>query len=143
MPAPKKHVADFIASKKEQKNSLKGINQVINDLETLLQISPTSERFSLLGSTCKRKALISTTKPLKLKSLAESAWYYQKANSICSTAYSITNWFELETILVLAGYHKWGQMVKYGKESYQLPTFEKVNDILNELTGTLKKCCRK
>ncbi|MGZ5191437.1 MAG: CHAT domain-containing protein, partial [Flavisolibacter sp.] len=134
----KKYVADFITNKKVQKLNLKGINQVISDIEALLQVSPTAERYSLLGSTFKRKALMSSTKPLKIKALAEAAYYYQQANSLSASAYCTTNWLEIESILVLAGNHSWGQLARFGRQSYQLPTLDQVIDRLNILSGTLK-----
>jgi hypothetical protein len=55
-----------------------------------------------------------------------------------ASSYSITNWLEIETILVLTGDRKWKEMAKFGRESYELPSLESVNDQLNELSDKMK-----
>ena len=137
----KKYVADFIASQKDQRIYLSKINKAIEDLKALLQVSPTAERYSIMGSTLKRKAMLCSTKPQKLKALAEAAYYYDKANKIeanNNAAYSNTNWVEIETVLVLARHHRWSEPVKFGRESYVLPSPEEVNDKLNQLSDKVK-----
>ena len=137
----KKYVADYMRSGKEQKLYLSKITRVADDIRALLQVSPTAERYSLLGSTFKRKAILSSTKPQKIKALSEAAFYYQKANAMRpgnASSYSITNWLEIETILVLSGDRKWKEVAKFGRESYELPSLESVNDQLNELSDKMK-----
>ena len=137
----KKYVADFLTTGKDQRGYLSRMNKAIEDLKALLQVSPTAERYSIMGSALKRKSILSATKPQKLKALAEAAYYYDKANKIPSNtnaAYSITNWLEIETILVFAGYHKWGAPVKFGRETYMLPLQNEVEDQLNQLSDKLK-----
>jgi hypothetical protein len=137
----KKYVADYVRSGKEQRLYLSKIIRVTDDIRALLQVSPTAERYSLLGSTFKRKAILSSTKPQKIKALSEAAFYYQKANAMRSgnaSSYSITNWLEIETILVLSGDRKWKEVAKFGRESYELPSLESVNDQLNEFSAKMK-----
>jgi tetratricopeptide (TPR) repeat protein len=137
----KKYVADYVRSGKDQRLYLSKIISLAEDIRALLRVSPTAERYSLLGSTFKRKAMLSATKPQKIKALSEAAFYYQKANAMRSgnaLSYSVTNWLEIETILVLGGDRKWKEMVKFGRESYELPSLESVNEQLNELSGKMK-----
>jgi tetratricopeptide (TPR) repeat protein len=137
----KKYVADYITTQKDQRGYLIKINKVIDDLKALLLVSPTAERYNIMGSTLKRKALLSPTKPQKLKVLAEAAYCYDKASKIqanTNATYSATNWIEIETVLVLAGYHKWNDVVKFGRDTYLLPTPEEMNEKLNQLSEGVK-----
>jgi hypothetical protein len=143
----KKYVADYVTSRKEQRLYLSKVNSIIEDIRALLLVSPTAERYSLLGSTFKRKAILSATKPQKIKALSEAAFYYQKANTMRSgnaSSYAITNWLEIETILVLAGDRKWKEIVKFRRESYELPSLESVNEQLNQMSDKMKtsEVCR-
>jgi CHAT domain-containing protein len=88
----------------EKNKQLANIEKVIVDLKQLLNMSPTAERFGLLGSAYKRKAMISATNADKIKALILSAGYYKKAFDVednMNTTYSLTNWLEIEKILQL------------------------------------------
>jgi len=103
----------------------------------LLKIGTTSERYNLLGSAVKRKAILCKTKTEKLKVLSQAALYYNKAYSIHpDQIYSLSNWLEMEGILDLAGHHKWGGQVG---NSYTLPTLQDVGDQLSKLSEKLQK----
>ena len=63
-----------------EKSKQPGImDKVIADLKQLLNMSPTAERLSLLGSAYKRKAMISANNADKIKALMLSANYYKMA----------------------------------------------------------------
>lgn len=94
------------------KEQLKGIDGVIDDLNQLNKIAPTAERYSLLGSTYKRKALMQPVKKDKLAAIEKAAAYYRMADAIPKNVnrnYSLSNWLELENILVQAGKQAWAQ----------------------------------
>ena len=123
----KKALADFRNKKIKATEANAAIGQVIKELENLLYISPTAERFNLLGSTYKRRSLLSGTVAAKKKTLAAAAWFYRKAFNKAtdnSRAYPLTNWYIAESLLVLAGERKWGDLVKFDNETYQLPALK-------------------
>lgn len=84
-------------------------NAVIGRLEYLLLISPTAERYSLLGSAYKRKAIITGGTQRKAALKAAAFYYYMAAQKTrFSSVYAVTNWFELETIVRLNDKKDWG-----------------------------------
>ncbi len=88
----------------EKSKQLSIMDKVIADLKQLLNMSPTAERLSLLGSAYKRKAMISATNADKIKALMLSANYYKMAYDNPGNnnkTYSLTNWLEIEKILML------------------------------------------
>jgi hypothetical protein len=114
------------------------MDQVIAELMNLLYISPTAERFNLLGSTNKRRAFIGTTITQKTASLAMAAQHYHHAQKIAgeeNKIYPLTNWFMMEAILVIMGNRKWEQMIGEGERIYELPSLKKV---LSELAAKKK-----
>ncbi|HWJ27335.1 MAG TPA: CHAT domain-containing protein, partial [Flavisolibacter sp.] len=101
----KKLVFDFKKQVKGKKY-IPEINQVIKELDALLSIGPTAERWSLLGSTCKRKAMLLANMEQKEKAYEEAVTYYRKAYETTGNQYSIyslTNLLEVESMLVLMG----------------------------------------
>jgi tetratricopeptide (TPR) repeat protein len=78
----------------------KAVNEAIRDLERLRESGDTEERLNLLGSACKRLALIQTASARR-KALERMAGYYERAFEHCgrAKAYGFTNW---ATALVLA-----------------------------------------
>lgn len=129
----KKAVAAFKNKQQKPAQALAGINQVIRELENLLYISPTAERFNLLGSTYKRKSLLSAGIAAKKKTLAAAAWFYRSAFAkACeeSRIYPLTNWYIIESLLVLLGDRKWNDEVKYGNETYALPSLKEALALL-------------
>ncbi|HSN59743.1 MAG TPA: tetratricopeptide repeat-containing protein, partial [Ferruginibacter sp.] len=91
-------------------------------------ISPTAERYSLLGSTHKRRAFVTMAYSNKKKALAEAAFNYQHAYKIAgedAQLYPMINWYMVETILVLLGERKWEQKTGTGALQYELPSLNK------------------
>jgi CHAT domain-containing protein len=117
----------------EREKSMNEINDVISNLSDLIKMSPTSQRFNILGSTYKRAALLSTEK--KQEHYKNAAYYYHKGYLNSGNWYSLTNWLSLETSLVLSGIHTWGgiENTKENK-SYKIPLLEEASDLL-ETTG--------
>jgi CHAT domain-containing protein len=124
----KKYVQDFIKSNRTQKN-LSGINKVIKDLESLLLLSPTAERYNLIGSAYKRKAMLSMQQQ-KAKAYTEAALCYMRADAIRGSVNTLTNLYELVSILVLGRNFKWKEEVtlkataNLNEETYKLPSTE-------------------
>ncbi|ATE61525.1 DUF7379 domain-containing protein [Thauera sinica] len=78
------------------------VNAAIGSLENLLPVGTTEERLSLLGSACKRLALIEIESDRRSEALRRMAGYYERAfeRRQRSTAYGFTNW---ATACLLAG----------------------------------------
>jgi len=96
-------VKNWKAVKEKSKQPAK-MDKVIADLKQLLNMSPTAERLSLMGSAYKRKAMISATNADKVKALILSAGYYKQAYNMpqnSNKTYSLINWLEIEKILIL------------------------------------------
>ena len=117
----KKKEECLLAINKERNHSLENIDKVIADMEALVRLIPSSERFNILGSTYKRRAFISETS--KQDDYCSAAARYQKANAFSGNWYSLTNWLALESVLVLSGLHKWDSDVLNNKSEleYKLP----------------------
>ncbi|RYF90961.1 MAG: CHAT domain-containing protein, partial [Chitinophagaceae bacterium] len=130
----KRAVADYKSKKQKPAAALASINQVIKELENLLYISPTGERYNLLGSTYKRRSLLSSGVVAKRKSLSEAAAYYRAAYEKASAEnkiYPLTNWYILESLLVLSGNRKWKDEVKAGNIKYTLPALKEALENLH------------
>ena len=96
-------VKNWQAAKEKSKQPAK-MDKVIADLKQLLNMSPTAERLSLMGSAYKRKAIISTTNADKVKALILSVGYYKQACNMpqnSNKTYSLINWLEIEKVLFL------------------------------------------
>jgi tetratricopeptide (TPR) repeat protein len=121
----KKYVYDFIKFNKKPREA--DIKDAIDGLISLLKVSPTAERFSLLGSAYKRRGILTSNESRKIKAYAEAAYYYMKADSLQSnsyTAYTTTNWLELESILMTIDKRRWNGIVEVGTDNYILPSKE-------------------
>lgn len=132
----KKAVSDFKSKKLKSTAAVLAINKVIKELENLLYISPTAERFNLLGSTNKRKSLISTGLVAKRKAFSTAAWFYRSAYlKACeeNKSYPLTNWYIMEGVLVLLGDRKWNETAKYGNTKYDLPSLKEAMEQLTAL----------
>lgn len=118
---PKFYISEFKKTGKSSGKLLSNIEKVIKDLNLLIDYSPTAERLNMLGSAYKSKAMLSSGKVQKVNAYKQAALFYYKAYKKQKTAYSLTNWLELENILVLLESRKWEQNVKIGRIEYQLP----------------------
>lgn len=120
----KQYITEFKSGVKKGPELLQSITKVIDDLQGLLYYNRTAERLNLLGSTYKRKTILSHTKAQKIKALADSALYYYQAYTHGKTeqVYSLTNWLGIENLLVLLGTRKWGETITVNHTEYTLPT---------------------
>lgn len=85
------------------------MNKVIRDMEGLTSLCITVERLNLLGSTYKRKAIISEGNTKREAYQAAAAnykdAYYNLQNK--NKYYSLVNWLSIELALILAGVTTW------------------------------------
>jgi hypothetical protein len=128
----KKIVADFKQASRDKKDVpqdkheyLDNLNKIIRDLESLINLSPTSMRLNILASTYKRRALLSDEKD-KLEVYQKAAATYQKGYINSDNWYSLTNWLTLESALVRCGLHQWDSDLDPNGITigYKLPTKE-------------------
>lgn len=115
------------------------LDKVIANLEGLIKLSPTAQRYNILGSTFKRKALISAK--TKSEDYVSAAGFYHQGYINSQNWYSLTNWLSLESILVAADIHKWeGGADQNGvAPAYNLPSF---SEALSMLDLVEEKYCR-
>lgn len=102
----KKIILDFRKAPKQKSEFQKQIAKVIEDLEILIELSPTSERLNMIGSTYKRQAFLSN-KANKPKAYFKAAASYQRAYANSNNWYSLTNWLIMENTMIRAGLRGW------------------------------------
>jgi hypothetical protein len=131
----KQECIDFIIN--ERITCLKKIEKVILDLDALVQLLPSAERYNILGSSHKRHAFIMENN--KQISYKKAAFNYQKANSFYNNWYSLTNWLALESALVIAGIHEWGNNLDKNKAElgYRLPSVAEAIQLLEDSKESL------
>ncbi len=135
----KKTIHEFKAGNIKVKDAAEMMDKIMDELFNLLYISPTAERYNLLGSTSKRRAFIAPNAAQKITHLSRAAWSYQYANSIAQQTnklYPFINWIILEAVLVMMGNRKWGQWVGTGDFEYDLPYLK---DLLAEMDKQKKQ----
>lgn len=128
----KKCVSDWNAgiSKSSQ---LQKLDKVIRDMEQLLSMSPTAERFCLMGKAYKSKAAISTVRTQKLAALAKAAYYFNQAVEKTDNnykGYALNNWLAIEYVLVELKKHKWGTVTP---QQYHLPGLKEIKEELKTI----------
>lgn len=130
----KKCVSDWNAGiKPDSQHAL--LDDVIRDLEQLIGLSPTAERFSLMGKAYKSKAMISTTAAKKTAALLQAAKYFHLATAKKDNyykAYSLNNWLMIEFVLVDMKKHKWGSATSQG---YTIPALKILKEELDGIIG--------
>lgn len=111
-------------SDQEREEYLKRMGEVVTNLEGLIRLSPTSERYNRMASSYKRKALMSIGS--KKEDYIQAAGFYHLGYKNLNNWYSLTNWLSIEGILVLANVHKWGGKVPVNGmvPAYSLPGFD-------------------
>ena len=125
-----------IEAKREK--SLEEIGNVISDLNDLIKLSPTSERFNILGSSYKRAAFLSTDN--KQENYKNAARFYHKGFEKSGSWYSLTNWLSLESILIMSGVHAWGDFGDaQDKTSYKIPAMKEATGLLENAAASLCK----
>ena len=137
----KKTIHEFKNGHIKAKEASLLMDNIIKELNNLLYISPTAERYNLLGSAHKRRAFIASTLTQKLNILAEAAYNYQVAQTIAldeNKIYPITNWYIIESVLVLTGNRKWGEQVGKEEMMYELPLLKDAVSNIHEYRKQLQ-----
>jgi CHAT domain-containing protein len=141
-----KWLAAQVGKTKQPGRLEKDFDKLVADLNALIQLSPSAERYSIAGSTWKRRmGLYKGNKAKTIKAIAEAAKFYQLAFSggkHVESIYPYTNWFALETLLIIAGERKWGKpaMDNNKAQIYTLPDAADILAILQEMESSqLKK----
>ncbi|MEO6683485.1 MAG: hypothetical protein ABIN48_11750, partial [Ginsengibacter sp.] len=119
----------------KSKEANEEINAVLEQLDYLIYISPTTERFSLKGSANMRKVLILNTLKQKTSVLSEAAIDYRHAYEIADEVCKIRpliHWYLLESILVLVSDRGWGKEVGTGAKKYTLPSLKAAKALLSD-----------
>ncbi|WP_276482489.1 DUF7379 domain-containing protein [Paraflavitalea pollutisoli] len=134
-----KCIIDFAANHSRATELLLKMEDAIGDLQSLLKLGPTAERYNLLGTIHQQKAILATTKTKKVEAYKQAAGYYYLASALksnISKTLTFTNWITLSSILVQLKAQQWGATVKSEVLSYALP--EKAKSAMAEL-DELKK----
>jgi len=119
----------------EKNKQLADMDKVISDLKQLLNMSPTSERLSLLGSAYKRKFMMAASHTEKVKLLLLSADYYKRAFNMpekSNKTYALSNLLEIEKILQLI---KNTTATKAAAKKYKFTTAAKAKE---DIANTIK-----
>lgn len=102
----KKAMIDFFAAEEARKvnaslikNTVEIIDRSIGNIDRLLDIWETSERYSLIASASKRKARVFSAKKDKEKALTQAAQYYYSAFKILKDSYNFSNWLSIKIFL--------------------------------------------
>lgn len=138
----KKYAYDFLHHHRRPGDIVAKMDNVITDLNALSALRNTAERGSLLGSAYKRKGLLVSNPKQKEKAYAEAAYHYMRANFIKGSVYALTNWYELESILMLADNRKWKGTVSGGAGTYALPSKEEAVKTLTHLPESFQAAGR-
>lgn len=137
-----KYLASKIIKAKNPASLEKEFDRLIGDLNALIQLSPSAERYNIVASVWKRRLTIyRKSKTRTLKALAEAARYYHQAFSASGQdgVYAFTNWFAIEALLVIAGERKWGSPVNNNGTRYTLPKHTEWLSKLRELEATYSR----
>ncbi|MBN7817287.1 CHAT domain-containing protein [Algoriphagus pacificus] len=98
-------VEEFLENQENKPVLLKQLDEVLEDLKVLIRIGNSSERYSLLGSTLKRKMYVLSFSETKkaMTALEEAMNAYETANNINEfrNPYPLTNWLTLQKIKLL------------------------------------------
>lgn len=91
-------------AKNASQTAIDEIAAAIKGLESLLGVSHTGERLSLLGSAYKRKAQVQPVGDKKTDAYLKAADYYRQASEVAQNSYLVytfVNWYLLELIVTL------------------------------------------
>ncbi|MCH5599077.1 CHAT domain-containing protein [Niabella ginsengisoli] len=124
-----KAIGEYLSMTEPQDNKITEIAEAIDgsitNLNYLLEIWKTGERFALIGGAYKRKAFVikSDTKAnedSKIKTMETAAYHYRNAYEKLENSYSFSNWIIMELFLIKKKKQKWGQQVNRNGHRYQL-----------------------
>jgi hypothetical protein len=137
----KKIIEDYKKTPEKLDEYLSGLDKLIDNLKILIRLSPTSERFNILGSTYKRKALLIPDPLKKPEVYKKAAMFYQKAHTLKPDKwYALTNWLIIEGALILCKNSQWkeesmtDELDSQGNPiPYKLPSFAEAKEKLKKM----------
>lgn len=114
----------------------KEFEKVVADLNALLHLQPSEERYSL-----RKISLYRGKKEKAIEAIQQACINYRLAytnNKNGDGIYAYTNWISLENLLVIGGVHDWGRIIKGSdsKKLYQLPL---LSDVQNDISAMEQK----
>ncbi|MBS1663633.1 MAG: CHAT domain-containing protein [Bacteroidetes bacterium] len=107
----------------------KEFDQLHSELEALILLSPTADRYDIMGSCWKRRTALYLDKDSKAKlidAVQKSAQYYSAADKIADKVYPFCNWIALQNLLIAASIQQWG-------ETADIPTLDDIHQRLARL----------
>ena len=115
--------------------------KVVKDIDSLLQLGQSAERYRLKGSAMKRKLGLINNKelPAAIEKAAKNYYEAFNASRVEIGAGDYANWLALENILVLAKAKKWGQKDTGEEVPGLLPSPETIKAKLKELKAVQSK----
>ena len=116
-----KHLIDQIKDKEISEDIKTEFKKAMDDLDALIHLNPSVERYSLRGSAWKRKTYFSNDKIQTTNAITEACNNYRAAylQSQKKDAYSYINLVTLHNILVLGGKAKWEKETLRGKKPHK------------------------
>ncbi|WP_346238476.1 CHAT domain-containing protein [Niabella insulamsoli] len=124
-----KAVRDYFSCDMSEENKIADIEAAIDtsitNLNYLLEIWKTGERFALIAGAYKRKALVmrcskKNEEDNKLKTIEAAALHYRNAFEKLQNSYSFSNWILMEIFILKKKKQRWGQQVERAGQRYQL-----------------------
>lgn len=128
----KQYVLELLNGSNSNEHYLTLMNSLIQEVEVLFALSPTTERYLLMGSTLKRKAYFICDPADKIQVLKESAYNYMRAYDRSGSIQAMINWFQLEAVLVLLEERRWSQDISMHENDYKLPPLVQIEEILQK-----------
>jgi hypothetical protein len=112
-------------STRTRKQTVANLKVLVRDINQLLQVSKTAERYLMMGNVYWQIAVFEDQASRKIAALSTAAYYYSKGYEKTDSfyrAYGLIYWMEIEAVLIKAKKHSWGQTVRVGRNSYTLPS---------------------
>ena len=136
---------DKLGKKMPPKDLKTEFEKVVSDLRSLISLSPSAERYSLMGSAWKRGTVFyKTNKTKTIATLIEAARNYYLAFAEDKTGedvYAYTNWVTLANILVIITKQNWGEPVAGDNKGHDavLPEWQAIQDTLKSMERNQKE----
>ena len=136
---------DKLGKKMPPKDLKTEFEKVVSDLRSLISLSPSAERYSLMGSAWKRGTVFyKTNKTKTIEALIEAARNYYLAFAEDKTGedvYAYTNWVTLANILVIITKQNWGEPVAGDNKGHDavLPEWQAIQDTLKSMERNQKE----
>lgn len=122
------------------------IDHHISNVNYLINIWETSERYSIIGGACKRKAFIlghiknaETAKAQMTEALEESAKFYYKGYKILDDSYNFCNWLALSIFLGRLQEDWQEKYTVHSKDNSDQMSVQAIEEIINKLAEKKSK----